>query len=99
MKRLVAASLAAAVAALFALPASAQQPIVIKLASPAPVRSYLHSDIFQPWADEVTKASEGTLKVETVYGGQLGNFGVMYDRTVDGVADIGFIVASFSAGK
>jgi TRAP-type C4-dicarboxylate transport system substrate-binding protein len=79
--------------------AAAQEPIVLKFASPAPVRSYLHSDIFGPWAEQVTKDSQGTLKFETFFGGQLGNFGVMYDRTVDGVADIGFIVASFTAGK
>ncbi|MSQ53497.1 MAG: TRAP transporter substrate-binding protein [Betaproteobacteria bacterium] len=78
---------------------AAQQPIALKLGSPAPPRSYLHSDVFQPWIDDVNKSSGGTLKIEAFYGGQLGNFGVIYDRVVDGVADIGFIVASFAAGK
>lgn len=79
--------------------AAAQQPIVLKFNSPAPLRSFLHLAAFTPWAEDVTKASEGTLKVDTFYGGTLGNFGVTYDRVVDGVADIGFIVASFAQGK
>jgi TRAP-type C4-dicarboxylate transport system substrate-binding protein len=99
VNRRVIASLAGAVAIAAATAAAAQQPIVIKLASPSPPRSFMNTEVFQPWADEVNKASEGTLKVELHTGGTLGNFGVMYDRVVDGVADLGFIIASFSAGK
>src|SRR4051812_33276511 len=89
-----------AIAALVAsVGASAQQPIVLKFASPAPIQSYLHGDAFTPWAAAVTQASGGTLKVETFYGGTLGNFGVLYDRVVDGVADIGFILGANGAGK
>ena len=91
---------ALAVAAAFAATlAAAQQPITLKLGSPAPPRSYLHADVFTPWIEDVNKASGGTLKIEPHYGGTLGNFGVNYDRVVDGVADIGFIVASFAGGK
>jgi TRAP-type C4-dicarboxylate transport system substrate-binding protein len=79
--------------------AIAQQPVVLKFSSPAPVASYLHPDAFTPWAAAVTQASGGTLKVDTFYGGTLGNFGVTYDRVVDGVADIGFILAANAAGK
>jgi TRAP-type C4-dicarboxylate transport system substrate-binding protein len=89
----------AVAAALAAVPALAQQPVVLKFSSPAPVASYLHGDAFTPWAAAVTQASGGTLKVETYYGGTLGNFGVTYDRVVDGVADIGFILAANAAGK
>ncbi|MFM9971417.1 MAG: TRAP transporter substrate-binding protein [Burkholderiales bacterium] len=97
--RVVLAALSVAASQLASTLVYAQQPITLKLGSPAPPRSYLHSDVFQPWIEDVTKASGGTLKIDALYGGQLGNFGVMYDRVVDGVADIGFIVASFAAGK
>jgi len=90
---------AALAAALFAGPAVAAEPIVLKLNSPAPPSSFLHPDGFTPWAAAVTEASGGTLKVETYFGGTLGNFGVTYDRVVDGVADIGFILTSFAGGK
>lgn len=95
LKRTVLGALALVVAA---APVAAE-PIVLKLSSPAPPRSFLHTGVFTPWAEEVTKASEGTLKVETYYGGTLGNFGVNYDRVVDGVADIGFILTAFAAGR
>jgi TRAP-type C4-dicarboxylate transport system substrate-binding protein len=86
-------------ALIIAAPALAQQPMVLKLNSPAPPPSYLHTTTFTPWAENVSKASDGAIKVQTFYGGTLGNFAVTYDRVVDGVADIGFILTAFAAGK
>ncbi len=97
MKPLFAIFLAAAT--LFAAPLAAQQPIVLKLSSPAPPQSYLHPDAFTPYAAAVTQASGGALRIDTFYGGTLGNFGVTYDRVLDGVADIGFILGANAAGK
>ena len=96
-KSLLTASLI--IAALSCAPLAAQQPIVLKLSSPAPPQSYLHPDAFTPFAAAVTQASGGALRIDTFYGGTLGNFGVTYDRVVDGVADIGFILAANAAGK
>lgn len=88
------------VAAAFVLAAqAAAQPIVLKLASPAPPRGYVNAGVLAPWAQAVGEASEGTLKIETFFGGTLGNFAVTYDRVVDGVADIGFILTAFAGGK
>ena len=77
----------------------AAQTITLKLNSPAPPRSYLHAGVFEPWAKAVEKDSGGTLKIQLFYGGTLGNFGVTYDRVVDGVADIGFILTAMAGGK
>jgi TRAP-type C4-dicarboxylate transport system substrate-binding protein len=77
----------------------AAQTVVLKLNSPAPPRSYLHAGVFEPWAKEVEADSEGTLKIQLHYGGTLGHFGVNYDRVVDGVADIGFILSAITGGK
>jgi len=85
-------------ACLLALPAAAQ-PIVLKFNSPAPPRSFLHEGAFTPWANAVAEASGGKLKVEMYFGGTLGNFAVTYDRVVDGVADIGFILTALAGGK
>jgi len=90
--------LCAAAAVLIATPLAAE-PITLKLNSPAPPRSYLHAGVFEPWAKAVEKDSGGTLKIQLFYGGTLGNFGVNYDRVVDGVADIGFILTSMAGGK
>jgi TRAP-type C4-dicarboxylate transport system substrate-binding protein len=81
----------AALATLCACPLAAE-PITLKLGSPAPPWSYLHTDIFTPWAEAVTADSDGTLKIQTFYGGTLGNFGNTYDRVVDQAIDIGFIL-------
>jgi TRAP-type C4-dicarboxylate transport system substrate-binding protein len=90
--------LGAAAAVLIATPLAAQT-VTLKLNSPAPPRSYLHSGVFEPWAKAVEADSGGTLKIQLFYGGTLGHFGVNYDRVVDGVADIGFILTSMAGGK
>jgi TRAP-type C4-dicarboxylate transport system substrate-binding protein len=86
------------VAVLTAAPALAQQT-TLKLNSPPPPRSFLHGGVFDPWTAAVEKDSGGTLKIEKFYGGTLGNFGVTYDRVVDGVADIGWTLASLAGGR
>ncbi len=89
---------AAVAAAALAMPASAE-PVTLKFNSPAPPPSFLHNGVFRPWIAEVEKASKGTLKIQLYVGGTLGNFKVNYDRVVNGVADIGFILTSFAGGK
>ena len=93
MRRILFLALAA-----LSLPVAAQ-PIVLKFNSPAPPPSFLHAGAFNPWAKNVTEASGGTLKVEMYYGGTLGGFGVTYDRVLDGVADVGFILTALAKGK
>jgi TRAP-type transport system periplasmic protein len=91
--------LLAAAVALLAAGAAAAEPITLKLNSPAPPMSYLHREVITPWAEAVTADSDGTLKIQTFYGGTLGNFANTYDRVVDEVVDIGFILTSLAAGK
>jgi TRAP-type C4-dicarboxylate transport system substrate-binding protein len=86
-------------AALAVSPSAAAEPVVLKFNSPAPPPSFLHAGAFNPWAKAVSEASGGTLKVEMYYGGTLGGFGVTYDRVLDGVADIGFILTALAKGK
>ncbi len=89
---------AVALAALTATSAAAQQ-VVLKFNSPSPPRSYLHPNVFDGWVEAIEKDSGGTLKIEKFYGGTLGNFGVTYDRVVDGVADIGWTLSALAGGK
>jgi TRAP-type C4-dicarboxylate transport system substrate-binding protein len=90
--------LGAALADLLVTPLAAE-PIVLKLNSPAPPWSYVNKEVLGPWAEAVTAASDGTLQVQTFYGGTLGNFGNTYDRVVDQVVDVGFILFAFASGK
>jgi TRAP-type C4-dicarboxylate transport system substrate-binding protein len=78
-------------------PAAAQT--VLKFNSPAPPPSYLHKGVFEPWAAAVMADAGGTLKIEMSYGGQLGNWSVAYDRMVDGVSDISFILTGLTGGR
>jgi TRAP-type C4-dicarboxylate transport system substrate-binding protein len=89
--------LGVALALVAAAQSSAQT--VLKLNSPAPPRSYMHAGVFDGWVEAVEKDSGGTLKIEKFYGGTLGNFGVAYDRTVDGVSDIGWTLTALTGGK
>src|SRR5262245_60869125 len=104
MKRLAAAVAAfalvapASVAPVFVVSATAE-PITLKLNSPAPPWSYVNKEVLTPWAEAVTADSGGTLKIQTFYGGTLGTFANTYDRVIDQVVDIGFILTAFAAGK
>jgi len=80
-----------------AAPAAAQT--VLKFNSPAPPPSYLHKGVFEPWAAAVMADSGGALKIEMSYGGQLGNWSVAYDRMIDGVSDITFILTGLTGGR
>lgn len=75
------------------------ETVTLKFNSPAPPPSFLHPNVFKPWIENVEKASNGTLKIQLFMGGTLGNFNVNYDRVVDGVADIGFVLTSLTGGK
>ena len=75
------------------------EPILLKLNSPAPPWSFVNKEVLGPWAEAVTAASEGTLQVQTFYGGTLGNFGNTYDRVMDQVVEVGFILFAFASGK
>lgn len=82
-------------AALFMLAAgtgatAGAQPVELRMAFPAPPTSYLNTASFTPWAKDVEAASGGTLSIRIVPGVTLANFDNVYDRTLKGVADIGF---------
>src|SRR6476659_5857163 len=90
--------LGAAAAVAIAAPVAAE-PITLKLNSPAPPMSYVNREVLTPWAEAVAADSDGTLKIQTFYGGTVGSFANTYDRVVDQVVYIGFILTAFAAGK
>jgi TRAP-type transport system periplasmic protein len=87
---LVTAFLAVALAALAPPRAPAAAPVTLKFGFYPPVSSYVNTEGLTPWIEAVEKASDGTLKIKLFAGPTLGNERDMYDRTVAGVAQIGY---------
>jgi TRAP-type C4-dicarboxylate transport system substrate-binding protein len=58
-----------------------------------------NSVFFNAWAQRVSDASKGTLKIEVRDGVALANFGNAYDRTMSDVVQIGWIQHPFVAGR
>ena len=76
------------------------QPIVLKFANFEPPTAPFTARVFIPWAEEVTKASNGLLKVEMYTGGTLGRSPLQQLKLVqDGVADLTWTVAGYTPGR
>jgi TRAP-type C4-dicarboxylate transport system substrate-binding protein len=83
--------LAAAALALALLASSAAaEPVQLKFADPIPPQGFLHTQAFVPWTDEVNKAGEGVIEVKLFPGPAIANLGNIFDRVLNGVADIGW---------
>ncbi len=83
-------TIAGAMVAGFVATSAMAEPVTIKYAFPAPPKSLVNLWGLTPWAKDVEKASEGTLKVKIFTGPVLANFRNVYDRTIKGVADASF---------
>ena len=80
-----------ALAASIALPAAAE-PVQLKFGYAAAATSSFAVDIVNPWAEDVMKASQGTVEVKLFPGSVLGNAQNIYDRIITGVAELTFSV-------
>lgn len=93
-------SAAASVLALLAAPAVFAQAVTLKFASFEPPQATFTAKVFQTWAEDVTRDSKGTLKIEIFAGGTLGRNPLQQFRLVqDGVADIAWAVAGYTPGR
>jgi len=96
MKALVRALLAAALA----MPAAAQQPVKLKFASFEPPQAPITGKVLTPWAQDMSKASNGTLEIEMFAGGQLGRNPLQQLKLVeDGIADLTWTVPGYTPGR
>ena len=83
-------------------PAAAQaadKPIKLKFATHLPSIHHGLRNGIKPWAAEVEKRTEGRVKIDIYSDQQLGKLPEMYDRLVDGTADISFILPVFIRGR
>ncbi len=76
------------------------QEVTLKLHHFLPPMSPFHAKFMQPWADRVMKQSNGRIKIQVYPSMQLGGTPPqMFDQIKDGITDIGWTVAGYSAGR
>ena len=76
------------------------QEVTLKLHHFLPPMSPFHSKFMVPWAERVMKQSNGRIKIQVYPSMQLGGTPPqLYDQIKDGVTDIGWTVAGYSAGR
>ena len=85
----IAFALCVAVFALGATTASAE-PIPLKFANPGAPTGYVAVQFTNPWVERVNKAAGDVIDIKIFHGPGLGNYQTIYDRTINGVADLAF---------
>lgn len=98
MNKAIAAVVLVASASVIAARADAEA-IKLRFGHPANPRAHLVAEMCVPWAERVSKASEGTLDVTVFAGGQLGGNEVLLDAVKSGVADIGWVNTGYYPGR
>ena len=87
-------------ALLFATPsASAQEKITLRLADSLPSGHVIHELVAKPFMELVTKATNGQVTFQHFPSEQLGKAKDMAQLTALGVADLAYIVPSYSSDK
>ncbi|SHK48210.1 TRAP-type C4-dicarboxylate transport system, substrate-binding protein [Shimia gijangensis] len=72
----------------------------LRFASFEPPVAFLTKNVFTPWAEQVSAASGGTIKVKMFPGGTLGRSPAQQLKLVeDGVADIGWVIPGYTPGR
>ena len=85
--------------AVAATPAAAQEKITLRLAESLPQGHVIHELVAKPFMELVTKATNGQVVFQHYPAEQLGKAKDMAQLTVAGVADISYIVPSYSSDK
>ncbi len=81
-----------------ALPAQAAQPIMLRMANSVSAMSHMNVQIFGPWCQRVTKESDGTVDARLFPSNAIASSENVWDRTLSGVVDIGYINPAYMHG-
>ena len=88
------------VAALFAVGmAPSASAVELRFATGFPASHLMQKHVWEPWAEEVSKRSNGTLTIRMFPGGALGPAPATYQRVKAGVADIGYSLQGFTSDQ
>ena len=98
--RAFAATALLAAGALLAAPASAQEPVTLKVHHFLPPGSTFHAKFMVPWCEKIEKESGGKMKCQIYPAMQMGgNPTQLYDQAKDGVADIVWTLLGYNPGR
>ncbi|HVY06952.1 MAG TPA: TRAP transporter substrate-binding protein [Burkholderiales bacterium] len=76
------------------------QEIILKVHHPLPATSTAHQKVLEPWCAKVSAESKGRIKCQIYPSMQLGgSVPQLYDQVKDGVVDVIWTVAGYSAGR
>jgi TRAP-type C4-dicarboxylate transport system substrate-binding protein len=75
------------------------EPTQLKLATFGPPQSYFYVEVLIPWAEAVSRDSNGTIDIKHFGGSVLGNAGNMFDTVMSGAADIGWALQATVPAK
>lgn len=74
------------------------KPVQLKMSSWVPIQHPLNPSL-QAWAEDITKASNGTITATLFPSEQLGKAFDHYDMTRDGIADLAYINPGYQPGR
>jgi TRAP-type C4-dicarboxylate transport system substrate-binding protein len=66
------------------------EPMVLKFAHPGPPQGTVTNGIINPLVERLNRLGEGAIEVKLFTGPSLANYGNVYDRLLNGVADMAF---------
>jgi TRAP-type C4-dicarboxylate transport system substrate-binding protein len=76
---------------------AAQETLLFPVQTPA--NSSMSTEFFQPYADRITKASDGALVVDVRYGAALATARNIYDRILNDVVQLGWGLQNYVPGQ
>ena len=91
--------LAALTVAIATTPSAAQEKITLRLADSLPNGHVIHELVGKPFSELVTKMTNGQVTFQHFPAEQLGKAKDMAQLTVAGVADVSYVVPSYSSDK
>ncbi len=79
--------------------ASFADPVALRFAVGVPPQVHYNRDLFTPWSETVSAASNGTLEINMFYAGALGHPGEFLEAIDVGAVDIAVDIAAYYPGQ
>lgn len=75
------------------------EPVTLTFAHPFPEVHHIQQNMIEPWAEDVSEATDGTVTIEIHPAGALTTPAEVYDNAVAGAYDIGWALEGYTPGR